>query len=145
EYCRLNYAQLHGTESPKYCERLARFASPCQVIKALRVGPGLTAEMVQPYIPHVKGFLLDTYKKNTVGGTGEIFDWSLINQLYLQKPFLLAGGLDEKNITAALERVKPYGVDANSGLEIKPGIKDPELIKTFIAKVRKFEAASLAS
>ncbi len=140
EYCRLDYVQLHGNESPQYCEKLSREAAPCQVLKALRVGPELTAEMVQPYIANVKGFLLDTYKKNVVGGTGEVFDWSIIEQLSLHKPFLLAGGLSVDNVTEALEAVNPYGVDANSGLEIAPGIKDPELIAAFIEKVRAFEA-----
>ncbi|MDH3348024.1 MAG: phosphoribosylanthranilate isomerase, partial [Desulfobulbaceae bacterium] len=81
QYCCLNYAQLHGNESPKYCERLGRHAAPCGVIKALRVGGDLTAKDVAPYQEHVKGFLLDTYRKGQPGGTGESFDWSLVQEL----------------------------------------------------------------
>lgn len=145
DYCRLDYVQLHGKESPKYCERLTRMAAPCQVIKALRVGPQLTAEQIDPYKPHVKGFLLDTYEKGTVGGTGKKFDWSTIDELYLQKPFLLAGGLGVENIMDALEHVCPYGVDANSGLEKEPGVKDHGLIRAFVKKVREYENRVLAS
>ena len=67
DYCRLAYAQLHGRETPKYCERLARFGAPCQVIKAFRVNPELTPEDIRPYDVHVRGYLLDTYHKQMVG------------------------------------------------------------------------------
>jgi phosphoribosylanthranilate isomerase len=141
--CRLRYAQLHGAESPEACRYLAKMASPCQVLKAIRVGPQTTVAEVAPYQDSVQGFLLDTYQKNAVGGTGEAFDWSLIDRLNLTKPFLLAGGLSVDNIRLALEQVRPYGVDANSGLEAAPGIKDHHLIRQFVAAVRKFEADCL--
>lgn len=138
-YCNLNYAQLHGEESPKYCERLARFAVPCRVIKAFRVNAQLQAVDIAPYNQHVTGYLLDTYHKQVKGGTGKNFDWSLIARLQLQRPLLLAGGLNTTNIQEALQLVQPYGVDVNSGVEKQPGIKDHELIRTFIGLVRAFE------
>ncbi len=144
QYCPLGYAQLHGKESPKYCERLTRLATPCQVLKALRVGTQLTSEEVAPYNALVKGFLLDTFRKDAVGGTGEAFDWSLVDRLHLEKPFLLAGGLSVDNIREALERVRPYGVDVNSGIEKAPGVKDHILIQKFVATVRDFEKERLA-
>ncbi|WP_028579396.1 phosphoribosylanthranilate isomerase [Desulfogranum japonicum] len=143
DYCRLDYVQLHGEESPKYCERLARFASPCEVLKAFRVGPHLTPETIVDYSPYVRGFLFDTYKKGEKGGTGEVFDWSVIKKLNLRKPYLLAGGLDVENISKALKSVKPFGVDANSGLETAPGRKNHALIVDFIQKVRAFEYQQL--
>jgi len=138
-FCRLGYAQLHGQESPKYCERLARFAAPCQVIKALRVGTHLQADDIIPYNEHVKGFLLDTYQKGVKGGTGQCFDWSLIQELKLQRDFILAGGLDTENVEEALDAVKPYAVDVNSGVETAPGQKDHNLIREFIRRVRAGE------
>ncbi|NOQ45752.1 MAG: phosphoribosylanthranilate isomerase [Desulfobulbaceae bacterium] len=138
-YCRLGYAQLHGEEGPKYCERLVRLAAPCQVLKAIRVGGHCKAEDIALYNEHVKGFLLDTFKKDKLGGTGDIFDWKLIKRFNLQKPFLLAGGLDNGNILEALEGVRPYGVDVNSGVETAPGVKDYDLIRNFIRTVRNFE------
>jgi phosphoribosylanthranilate isomerase len=142
--CRLGYAQLHGAESPEYCRKLAEMVAPGQVLKAFRVGPQSTAAEVALYRDNVQGFLLDTYQKNAVGGTGAIFDWSLIDRLNLAKPFLLAGGLDVDNIRTALEQVLPYGVDANSGLETAPGLKDHHLIRQFVTAVRRFEADRLA-
>ncbi len=141
DYCRLNYAQLHGTESPKYCERLARFAAPCQILKVLRVGPGdgLSVADITPYNPHVRGFLLDTFHKSQLGGTGKSFDWSRINQLKLQRPFILAGGLTLDNIAAAISAVQPYGVDINSGVEERPGCKDHELVRKMMQVIRTLE------
>lgn len=143
QYCGLAYAQLHGQETPKYCERLTRSAAPCQVLKALRVGNHSQAEKIAPYNDIVHGFLLDTYRQDAVGGTGETFDWSLIARLGLRKPYLLAGGLDVTNIRDALEAVRPYGVDVNSGLEKSPGIKDHKLIRDFVQRVRDYETADL--
>ncbi|MCL7489105.1 MAG: phosphoribosylanthranilate isomerase [Desulfobulbaceae bacterium] len=138
-YCRLGYVQLHGDESPKYAERLLRFASPCEVIKAFRVGDHTTSEDFDPYVPHVKAFLLDTFDKELAGGTGQTFDWSIISRLGLRKPCILAGGLDPENITAALQVVRPYGVDVNSGVEVAPGIKDHRQIREFVRAVREFD------
>ena len=143
--CGLGYAQLHGMESPEYCRSLAANTASCQVLKAIRVGPQTTAAEVAPYWDCVQGFLLDTYRKQAVGGTGEAFDWSMIACLRLNKPFLLAGGLGVGNIGMALEQVRPYGVDANSGLEEAPGRKDHRLIRQFVAAVRSFEANCSAS
>jgi phosphoribosylanthranilate isomerase len=139
-YCRLDYAQLHGKESPKYCERLARFAAPCQVLKALRVGEHRRAEDVAPYTGHVKGFLLDTYAKGQLGGTGESFDWSLIERLRLGKTYILAGGLNVDNVAQAIRSVRPYALDVNSGVERQPGVKDHGLIRAFVERVRVLES-----
>lgn len=138
-YCRLGYVQLHGDESAKYAERLLRFTSPCEVIKAFRVGEQTTVEDFEPYIPHVKAFLLDTFDKELVGGTGKSFDWAIIPRLGLRKPFMLAGGLDPLNIAAALQQVRPYGVDVNSGVEVAPGLKDHQQIREFVRIVREFD------
>jgi len=140
QYCRLTYAQLHGEESPKYTERLIRFTSPCEVIKAFRVSSETTSEAFGPYAPHVKAFLLDTYYKDLVGGTGISFDWSLVDGLGLKRPYILAGGLDAENIADAIKILRPGCVDVNSGVEVSPGIKDHNLIREFVAKVRGIES-----
>ncbi len=138
-YCRLSYAQLHGDESPKYCERLARFAAPCHVLKALRISADSTADTAREYNRVVDGFLLDTLHGERKGGTGEVFDWSVIDRLGLERSFILAGGLDCTNIGDALQRVRPFGVDVNSGVEKAPGVKDAELIRAFVRLVRQGE------
>jgi len=138
--CGINIIQLHGAESPAYCRELALLASHCKLLKAVRVGSRTTATEVAPYNDVVHGFLLDTYQKDVIGGTGQTFDWALIDRLDLTKPFLLAGGLDAENIGEALARANPYGVDANSGLEDAPGHKNHDRIRRFVAAVRTFEA-----
>lgn len=139
--CRLDYVQLHGAESPDYCRRLAALIPCCRLLKAVRVGELTTVGDVAPYRDCIQAYLLDTYQKSAVGGTGLTFDWGLIERLQLGKPFLLAGGLDVGNIAVALASARPYGVDANSGLEDAPGHKNHDLIRRFIAAVRAFEAA----
>ena len=138
-FCSLNYAQLHGQESPDYCERLAHFTAPCQIIKALRVGEHLRETDIAPYNEYVKGFLLDTYEKGVQGGTGKNFDWSLIERLHLQRDFILAGGLDPDNVREAVEAVNPSILDVNSGVEIRPGKKDHERLRAFVRQVRLCE------
>ncbi len=136
EYCGLSHAQLHGSEDPKYCERIERFVSPCRVVKAFRVSEESTREEFDPYAKVIHGYLLDTYVKGNAGGTGETFDWSIIKRLNLQRPMILAGGLDPGNIEEALKQVQPFGVDVNSGVEIEPGIKDHAKLFEFVSKVR---------
>ncbi len=138
-FCSLSYVQLHGQESPRYCEQLARFAAPGQIIKALRVGAELQAEEIAPYSAYVRAFLLDTYQKGQEGGTGQIFDWSLISSLRLQRDYILAGGLDTNNIRQAIEAVQPTAVDVNSGVESSPGCKDHARLRDFVAQVRMIE------
>ena len=133
--CCLQYAQLHGAEPPDYCRELAARAG-CRVLKAIRVGPATTAADIAPYRGAVCGYLLDTLHQDAVGGTGAVFDWALIDRLELDHPFLLAGGLSVDNIALALAQARPFGVDANSGLERAPGIKDHDLIERFLALVR---------
>lgn len=136
EYCGLSHAQLHGKEDPKYCERLERFVSPCHVIKAFRVGDKSTSADFLPYDDVIHGYLLDTYVKGNAGGTGEVFDWSLIERLNLQRPVILAGGLSVTNVEDAIKLVGPFGVDVNSGIEIEPGIKDHSKLNEFVRKVK---------
>lgn len=135
-YCGLSYAQLHGSEEPKYCERLARSTAPCKVIKAFRVGGDSGADLFTPYNDVAQGFLLDTYSKGIAGGTGLTFDWRIVDQLHLQSPLILAGGLGPENVGEAIRLVRPFGIDVNSGVERAPGIKDADKLHAFMEQVR---------
>lgn len=141
--CGLNTIQLHGAETPEYCHELAAALPCCRLLKAFRVGDHSTADDMAPYADSVQGYLLDTFQKHAVGGTGLAFDWALIERLQLSRPFLLAGGLDCANIREALMQVAPYGVDANSGLEDAPGQKNHQKITSFLTQVRQVEQAVL--
>lgn len=143
EVCGLEYAQLHGKETPAYCQNLRAVAPTCKLIKALQVG-GPRENGLNPaaYASCTSALLFDTYAPKTHGGTGEAFDWALIPSLELNQPFLLAGGLHPGNVEAAIRAVPAmYGLDANSGLEDAPGIKNHTLMRRFLAQVRTVEQA----
>ncbi|MFN2355385.1 MAG: phosphoribosylanthranilate isomerase [Desulfopila sp.] len=139
-YLGLKTLQLHGAESPSFCEKLARALPSVTVVKAFRVGPHCSASDFMPYNDAVGGFLLDTYVPDQEGGTGIAFDWHILSSLQLHKPCILAGGLSPKNIRAALEVARPYGVDVNSGVEYRPGVKDHESLVRFVIHVREYDA-----
>jgi phosphoribosylanthranilate isomerase len=136
-YCGLNYAQLHGEESVKYCDRLSRAASPCRVIKAFRVKPELTAEDIAPYAPFIRAYLLDAYVAGEKGGTGKTFDWSMVEKLKIDRPYILAGGLSADNVCNALAALNPYAIDFSSSVEKAPGVKKHGQIRAFVKLVRQ--------
>lgn len=120
----LSFVQLHGNESSDYCRELREVLPSCGIIKAFRVGAESCRDDFSPYEACVDAFLLDTYVKGTSGGTGLVFDWSIIDHLKLQRPTILAGGLSPENVALAITAVHPYAVDINSAIELQPGIKD---------------------
>lgn len=125
-FTKINTTQLHGDESAALCKRVSK---NYKVIKAFRVDEGFDLRAVEKY--DVSAYLFDTYKENVEGGTGEAFNWDIIKDVKFDKPVILSGGLKASNIQAAMGDVKPYAVDISSGLEKKPGIKDPRKIREF--------------
>jgi phosphoribosylanthranilate isomerase len=129
----LDAVQLHGDEPPEACARIRR-----RVIKAIRVRDGDSLRTAAGY--PVSALLLDAYVPGTYGGTGRTFDWSLVESIrHLGLPLILSGGLTPENVAEAIRRVRPYGVDASSGVETH-GRKDPEKIRAFVAAVRRADA-----
>ncbi len=127
--CSLDAIQLHGEEPPELCVTLNR-----RVVKAFRVKDESSLSRLHDY--HVRAYLLDTYVKGTMGGTGKVFDWNLAVKAKQYGRIILAGGLNPHNIASAILRVRPYGVDVSSGVEASPGRKDPAKVKAFIGAVR---------
>jgi phosphoribosylanthranilate isomerase len=80
------------------------------------------------------GWLLDAYRADRFGGTGEAFDWSLI-PAQLDRPLVLSGGLEPGNVTEAVRQVRPWAVDVSSGIEASAGIKDAQKMQAFVAAV----------
>ena len=119
---KLEFIQLHGDESPEFCNRMIR-----PVIKVFHVGDDFDAIVLNGYDVH--GFLFDTYKKGNPGGTGTRFNWDLIANLKTETPIILSGGLTPENVLNGIEAVNPAAVDVNSGVESVPGVKDEEKIK----------------
>jgi phosphoribosylanthranilate isomerase len=124
-YCSLDYAQLHGDETPEQVAVLAPRA-----IKAVRVRSAADVERLTQY--QTVAYLLDTYHPTKHGGTGEAFDWELAVEAKSHGPIILAGGLTPDNVADAIERVHPYAVDVSSGVEAAPGIKDHQKVQRFI-------------
>jgi phosphoribosylanthranilate isomerase len=129
--CGLQAVQLHGAESPEFCEG---FGVP--VIKAIRVKDASSLEGLSDY--PVGAFLLDTFDASALGGTGKVFDWSLASRAAQTHRVILSGGLTPENVMSALTRVHPYGVDVSSGVETN-GTKDHGKIRVFIRRVREWE------
>ena len=141
----LSYVQLHGNEEPDYCRQIAQKVRSCRVIKAFRVGSKSRDEDFAIYNDVSCGFLLDTYVKEQAGGTGQAFDWRLIEDLNLQRPVILAGGLGPGNIQEAIRIARPFGVDVNSGVEVAPGIKDHPKIHELMDQVRQADSRAQSS
>jgi phosphoribosylanthranilate isomerase len=129
----LDVLQLHGGEPPEAFDALPRRA-----IKAVRVGPGFDVEQALGYDGRAHGLLLDTQTNGAHGGTGQTFDWSLVQELRPRASYLiLAGGLNPENVMRAIRAVRPDAVDVSSGVESAPGQKDPEKVRAFIAAVQE--------
>jgi phosphoribosylanthranilate isomerase len=122
--------QLHGDESPEYCRELAGWP----LIKVLRIGESGVPGNFQDYA--VQAFLLDARDDMLFGGTGKSFDWSLAQNIRSFCPIILAGGLRPDNVREAIRIVRPYAVDVCSGVESKPGKKDPGKLLEFMNEVR---------
>jgi len=128
--CRLDIVQLHGDESPSYCQSVRR-----RVMKAFRVRGMESLCTMADY--RVSAFLLDAYSPDSYGGTGARFDWDCAVAAKGQGSIVLAGGLDPDNVATAVAKVAPYAVDVSSGVESSPGRKDPEKVKRFIQEAKR--------
>ena len=79
--------------------------------------------------------LLDAHAPDLPGGTGETFDWELVRARGSRVPLILSGGLTAANVAGAIDAVRPWGVDVASGVEARPGVKDPARLEAFVAAV----------
>ena len=122
-FTRIHTIQLHGEESPLFCNRLKDY----KIIKAFRIKDGFDFNQVTQY--NVHAYLFDAFQNGEYGGTGKSFPWEILNGKKFNKPFILAGGLNKENILEALRIVSPYAVDVSSAVEKSPGVKDARLIK----------------
>lgn len=122
--------QLHGYENPEFCDALKKRVT---VLKAFGMEEDFDFKQLKAYVGYVDYFLFDT-KTHIHGGSGQTFNWQILDKYTLDVPFFLSGGLSPDNIEQVLTIKHPkfYGVDLNSKFEISPGIKDIEkLSKAF--------------
>ena len=136
----LDFVQLHGDEPPELLAQLG--GRP--VMRAFRVGPAGLGPVCD-YLERCRQLhampalvLLDSYSQSVYGGSGQAADWSTLAQYARadRPPLVLAGGLNPENVAAAIDAVHPVAVDVASGVEARPGRKDPELVAQFVSRAR---------
>ncbi|HEY9827833.1 MAG TPA: phosphoribosylanthranilate isomerase [Stenomitos sp.] len=120
----LRGVQLHGQESPEFCDRLRTLLPEVELIKAFRIRDAASLALLQHYDDKVDTYLLDAFSTQALGGTGETWNWELLQEQPPQRPWILAGGLTPENVLEALDRLSPPGIDLASGVELSPGHKD---------------------
>jgi phosphoribosylanthranilate isomerase len=126
-------AQLHGDEPPNL---VAETVKKVSVIKALRAGKGSSLPPFSSY-RGATAFLLDAPHSGQYGGTGRTADWTAAQAAAKSYRILLAGGLTPENVAEAILAVRPYAVDVTSGVEAKPGKKDPVKLRAFFEAVAR--------
>lgn len=130
----LSAVQLHGDESPQFCERL----DLVKVIKAIRVGQDFDLSVVESY--RVAMILLDSGIEGSYGGTGRRFDWRIAIEAKRVASIILAGGLTAENVWDAITHVRPAAIDVCSGVEAEPGRKDLAKLRRFMSVVARANA-----
>ena len=130
----LDAIQFHGSEPPSL---LAQFDLP--KFKVFPVDENFDPKVTEKYIDVCDYFLFDTKKGNQFGGTGETFDWLLLEKMEFGRPWFLAGGMSHLNSASAVAEIQPYGIDLNSKIEIKPGQKDLILLQDALTAIQYTE------
>lgn len=130
EYCGLDVLQLHGKESKDYCSKFS-----CPIIKAIRIHHAESLKEMEVYANVT--ILLDSYSPYQAGRTGNPFSWDIALKAKEKREFILSGGLTPLNVGEAIKRVRPWGVDVCSGVEVLPGKKDHFKMERFIREVRR--------
>jgi phosphoribosylanthranilate isomerase len=133
KYCSLDFVQLHGTETPDFCEKIR-----WPVIKALAVEDEGTFKQIGLF--NTDCILLDAFSPKKFGGTGKQIKEEflpMIRELSQRKKVFLSGGLTPENVHELVESVRPFAVDVATGVEIKPGLKSHEKMRSFIAEAKR--------
>ena len=131
----LNIIQLHGDESPSFCASIQM--SGIDVIKAFRVNDSFDFARLKDYESSCTYYLFDTYSKN-YGGSGQKFDWSILDSYTLNHPFLLSGGIKpgDEGVIMSIKHPSFAGIDLNSGFEREPGVKDIKRLRIFVNNLK---------
>ncbi|MFL0606526.1 phosphoribosylanthranilate isomerase [Cylindrospermopsis raciborskii] len=133
----LTGVQLHGDETPLFCEELRQVLPNIELIKAFRVRSWEQLETTLNYTSGVDTFLLDAYHPQQLGGTGKTLDWQVLQSFRPALPWFLAGGLTPDNVLTALTRIHPDGIDLSSGVERSPGDKDLDKVALLFSRINQ--------
>ena len=137
-----SHVQLHGRENPEYCRQVR--AAGLKVIKVFRLHPDFRFEETEVFAGVADFFLFDT-KTEQWGGSGQKFNWQILENYKLTVPFFLRGGIGPGDAEALLNFSHPvlYGIDLNSGFEDFPGMKDHEKLKKFLERMVKTQLVTI--
>lgn len=142
-----DFLQLHGSESPaRVGEIREKFGIP--VIKVLSVAEAADFANLPAYEDAADMLMFDAKppaNADRAGGHGVAFDWQLLRSRTISRPWFLAGGLTHENVSRAVAAANAPGVDVSSGVETAPGVKNPELIQSFIASARAAQFAGASA
>jgi len=130
--------QLHGKESPAFCQQLHSQLPHLEIIKAIAVKTPDSLAATEHYSESVDTFLLDAYAPQQLGGTGKSFNWEYLQTFNPPCPWFLAGGLTPQNIEQALSMAHPHGIDLSSGVENSPGDKNLDLVAELFQNLKSF-------
>ncbi len=135
----LDMVQLHGDESPRFCEQVSSYI---QTIKAFRIAEDDNIQWkIKDYFDSCDMYMFDTMGAG-YGGTGKKFDWNMLKDVNIGKPFFLSGGIEPTDAAAVKEFAKEpvakdlFALDVNSRFEETQGVKDMKLVKKFVEEVR---------
>ncbi len=129
--------QLHGDEDIDYCQKLKQLIPNIGLWKAFRIKNKKDLDKIKPYENFIDAILLDSWNKETYGGSGKRIKQEYLEDLSFSKPWWIAGGVSTEWIGDILKNIKPNGIDISSSIEISPGIKDLEKTKQVIKKIKK--------
>ncbi|PKN12240.1 MAG: phosphoribosylanthranilate isomerase [Deltaproteobacteria bacterium HGW-Deltaproteobacteria-4] len=138
DHCHLDVIQYHGDETPEIVRK-----APRRSIRALRIREDVTFTDFNAY--PASGILIDAWVAGAFGGTGVLSSWEIAAEIAKQRPLILAGGLTPENVAAAIQTVRPYGVDVSSGVEDAPGRKDRKKVAAFIKGVHHSNRTTIIS
>jgi phosphoribosylanthranilate isomerase len=124
--------QFHGAEPPDFCDSFGP-----RYLKAIAMGGKVSLRTESRRYKGAAGLLLDSHAPGGLGGRGETFDWAALPRV--PQPLVLAGGLNAGNVGRGIAALAPYAVDVSSGIESKPGVKDADKMRAFVAAVRRAE------
>lgn len=133
----LTGVQLHGDETPLFCEELRQVLPNIELIKAFRVKSWEQLETTPNYTGCVDTLLLDAYHPQLLGGTGKTLDWQVLQSFRPDLPWFLAGGLTPDNLLTALTQIHPHGIDLSSGVERSPGDKDLDKVALLFSRINQ--------
>ncbi len=129
--------QLHGKESPEKCQYFREKYPKVIWWKAIRLRTQKDLSIANSYQKNIDGLLIDSWSASKIGGTGERIPLELLKEIRLEIPWWVAGGISEECISEILREINPFGIDASSKLELSPGIKDIEKVKSLYKKINQ--------